>query len=478
LKFDRKSIGVKLWLYFIAFAAILLTALWLMQIVFLQSFYVSMKTSDVKKIADTIISEYEQDEFEATIDRLAFRNAILVLVTDARGNVIYSSDEHGSGSYGGNGGNGGNGGPRGNLGFRPLPIHYDDFIEKLSQSADGRAIYTENNNRMDGNSLVYGATLPDALLYISTPLEPVNSTTDILRRQLVYVTAASLLFSLVIAVFIARKFAKPVTAISEQAGRLAKGEFDITFDKGFYSELDELSATLDHTAVELSKVEKLRRELLANISHDLRTPLTMIKAFTEMIHDISGDNKEKREAHLAVIAKECDRLTSLVNDILDISVLQSGSETFAMINLNVSDTVKMVLAQFQPISSHEGYQIKATVEPDQYILADEKKLTQVLYNLIGNAVNYAGEDKTIAITLTDLGGHVRFEVADHGSGIPEEELPLIWDRYYKAKAHKRARVGTGLGLSIAKEILEAHRARFGVNSTLGQGSVFWFEIKK
>jgi signal transduction histidine kinase len=481
LKFDRNSIGLKLWRYFILFAAIILTALWLLQIVFLQSFYESMKTADVKKIADRLVSEYEQEDFANTLARLAFRNAILVFVTDTNGNVIYTSDEHGSG------GPGGGGGPRGNNAadnrsgfgnFRPLPEDYAGFIARLTQSGDGRVSYIENNDRFGGNFLVYGARLPEALLYISTPLDPVNSTTAILRRQLAYVTAAALFLSLIIAVFIARKFSRPVAALSRQAGRLAQGEFELTFDKGFCSELDELSATLDKTAVELSKVEMLRRELLANISHDLRTPLTMIKAFTEMIRDISGDDKEKREAHLAVIATETDRLTGLVSDILDISVLQSGNGTLQLINLNVSDTVKRVLAQFQPILAREGYEVQAEIEPDQYVLADEKKLTQVLYNLIGNAVNYIGEDKRIIVTLTDLSGSVRLTVTDHGAGIAAEELPQIWDRYYRAPEQQRAKIGTGLGLAIAKEILEAHHADFGVDSAVGQGSTFWLEIKK
>jgi signal transduction histidine kinase len=353
-----------------------------------------------------------------------------------------------------------------------------NFIERLFQSEDGRVSYTESSNRFQGKSLVYGVSLPNMILYISTPLDPVNATTDILRTQLVYVTAASLFFSLIIAFFIARKFSRPVSAISRQASKLAQGDFNISFDKGFCSELNELSSTLDHTAVELSKVEKLRRDLLANISHDLRTPLTMIKAYTEMIRDISGGNKEKREAHLTVITREADRLTGLVNDILDISLLQSGNETAQFINLNVSKLVKTVLAQFQPVCAHEDYTMQTFVEPDQYIMGDEKKLTQVLYNLIGNAINYIGDDKTIVIRLSDLGGHIRFEVADHGDGISEEELPLIWDRYYKSKEHKRTKVGTGLGLSIAKEILQLHHAHFGVDSGIGQGSVFWFEIRK
>jgi signal transduction histidine kinase len=474
LRFDRRSIGVKLWLYFILFAAIILTALWLLQIVFLQSFYESMKISDIKKIAATISSQYEEEDFETTIDRLTFRNSILVFITDIRGNIIYTSDEHGSGGNFHPGGRQPVGGS-----IRPLPIDYANFLEQLSLSSSDHVSYTENENGFRGKYLVYGARLPDAVLYISTPLDPVNATTDILRALLGYITAISLVLSLVIAFFIARKFSRPVAAISAQASRLAEGSYDSSFTKGFCAELDELSSTLDQTAVELSKAEKLRREMLANISHDLRTPLTMIKAFTEMIQDISGDKREKREAHLAVIARETDRLTLLVNDILDVSILQSGQETLNCVNLNLSDTVKQVLEQFYPICSHAGCRVQTTLEPDQYILADEKKLTQVLYNLIGNAVNYIGEDKEIEVNLSDLGGYVRFEVTDHGVGIPPEEQALIWDRYYRSQDRRQvAGIGTGLGLAIAKEVLELHRARYGVISSLGSGSTFWFEIKK
>lgn len=479
----RQSIGIKLWLYFILFAAAILTALWLMQIVFLQSFYERMKTADVKAIADAILGEYGQDGFEDAVDRLTFRNAILVFLTDPQGQILYTSDEHGPGRRGSGGpGAAAPGGPDrpGAVWLRPLPADFAGFMARLSQSADGRVSYTESSGRFQGRMLIYGARLPDALLYISTPLDPVNATTEILRTQLLYVTAAALLLSLVVAFFIARRFSRPVSEISAQAAKLSKGDFDLRFGRGFCAELDALSATLGEAALELSKAEKLRRELLANISHDLRTPLTMIKAFAEMIRDISGDDRERREAHLAVIAREADRLTLLVSDIMDISVLQSGSEPLKISNFSLDNTVRSVCAQFEPLCDREGYEMRLFAEPDQYVSGDEGKLTQVLYNLIGNAINHIGTDRVIAVTLSDLGGRVRFAVEDHGEGIAETERPLIWDRYHRAASgeHRREKVGTGLGLAIVKEILESHGARYGVESHAGAGSVFWFEMAK
>jgi signal transduction histidine kinase len=268
-----------------------------------------------------------------------------------------------------------------------------------------------------------------------------------------------------------------------------------------------LADTIPETASELSKSEKLRRELLANISHDLRTPLTMIKAYTELIRDISGDDKQKREANLEIISRESDRLMSLVSDILDISILQSGSEQMKRESFNLSEAILNVIARFSPII---GVEFSAEIEPDQYIYADERRIIQVLYNFMANAVAH-NDGSDISIGLTDKGDHVRFVINDNGKGIATDELPLIWDRYYKAQRNVIAgntnaaidfsetddnsasaapngsnsdisdgggNRGTGLGLAIVKEILTAHNARFGVTSELAVGTTFWFEIDK
>jgi signal transduction histidine kinase len=444
---SRKSFGRKLWLYFALFAAVLTASLWLMQIVFLQSFYERMKTADVKKIAATIVREYGSEDFADTLNELTFRNAVLVVIRDARGEIAHFSDEH-------------------DWQDRPGPGWGGNFDGLRPRGAD----------QPRGRTLVYNAALPDGgVATISTPLEPLNATTAILRTQLVYVTAAALLLSFVLAFFIARKFSRPVAAITEQAARPANGEFDLKLEKGFCAELDSLADTISETAAELSKAEKLRRELLANISHDLRTPLTMIKAYAELIRDISGGDKEKRDAGLAVISRESDRLMALVNDILDISVLQSGSERMKPATFSLSETARKVLAHWKPVCEAEGITLTAELEPDQYVYADEARLTQVLYNFISNAAAHAGGERRIDAALTDTGGGLRFTVSDRGEGIPADELPLIWDRYYRSA---RGGGGTGLGLAIAKEILTAHDARFGAESSPGAGSTFWFELGK
>lgn len=468
MKFNFRSLGVKLWLYFALFSAAILILIWLLQIVFLNSFYESMKIKTIESAANEIVECYGQSDFENTVDRLTFKNSFLVYVTDQSGNIIYNSDEHGPG--------GKQGGPAGKENQRPLPEDYNDFLSRLRQSDAGIVSYTKNQN--NGKTLIYGVDLQDVVLYISTSLEPLDATTEILSTQLVYVTVISLLLGFVIAFFISKKLSKPIVNITKTAGKLAQGDYSVKFENGYYSEVDELSATLNYTARELSKVEQLRRELIANISHDLRTPLTMIKGYTEMIEEVSADDIERRAKHLKIIKDETVRLESLVSDILDLSVLQSGNENIDLQNVNLSETVKNVLTRFKTLFENEEYVIKSNIEHDQYVLADKPRIEQVLYNLFGNAVNNAGEDKTVIINLTDMGCSVRLEVKDNGGGIPEDELPYIWDRYYKSKEHIRSKAGTGIGLSIVKNILMMHDAKFGVQSEVGFGSTFWFELKK
>ena len=477
MKFDKHSIGVKLFSYFTLFAAAILCLLWLLQTVLLQSLYEGMMTRELERVASELAAAHNASDFEALLDRAAYDNNILVYVIDKNGGILYTTDEHmGARRMGGRAGRMGMGNGMGMGGMMGgLPSDYQEFSERMSQSTNGRVSYTLDSGS-EAKTLVLGAKLDDSLLYISTSLSPLNVTIEILRRQLWYVSVVALLLGLVTAYFIARRFTRPVTAITKQAGALAEGRFPESFDKGFCSELDHLSDTLTYASHELGKVEGLRRELIANVSHDLKTPLTMIKAYTELIRDISGDNKVKREAHLGVISSEVDRLEKLVSDILSLSQAQSGSMPLNMEALDVGETVERVMARFEPLFTSEGYQFHAEIEPNLMVQADARRIEQVLYNLIGNAMNYIGGDKTVYVRVKGLSDAARVEISDRGEGIAEEELPRIWERYYKARDHVRDKAGTGLGLSIVKGILEMHHARFGAESRMGEGSTFWFEL--
>jgi signal transduction histidine kinase len=237
----------------------------------------------------------------------------------------------------------------------------------------------------------------------------------------------------------------------------------------------ELADKLNFARDELSKTDRMQKELIANVSHDFKTPLTMIKAYAAMIMEISGDIPEKRNKHAQVIVDEADRLASLVSDVLDLSKLSSGLDSLKLQTLDMSAYTEEVLERFDYLKETGEYHFVTEIDEDLYTQADELKIGQALYNLIGNAVNYTGEDKTVFVRLKKTDGEsFRFSVTDTGIGIKAEELDSVWERYYRsAEAHKRPVKGTGLGLSIVKSVFSRHGFEFGVESEVGKGSTFY-----
>lgn len=494
MKLNRKSFGVKLWLCFIGFSAIIFVALWLLQIVFLQKFYNGMAIQKVRQVASQIAEQQDSDSLDSMIDDFASEYSLLIFLTDRKGNVLYSADEHHSvyekpQSWNTESDSSGN--PYRNpdelmnwqIGaYRNLPEAYNDFLQKLSDSKEKCIGYSTEN----GSSYIYGMKLPaseqfgsdGAVLYISMQLGAVGATSNILRIQLIWVTLISFVIGFIIAYFLSRQFAKPIYAISAQAKRMANGEFSGDYEKGFCLELDELSDTLGKTAASLERLEHARRELLANVSHDLRTPLTMIKGYAEMIRDISWNDDRKRDEDLDIIIREADRLTGLVNDILDYSAIQSPDLAVELQEIDLSTVTQNVVEQFAPLCEQSNCKIETLIEPGQWVSGNEKMLKRVLYNLIDNAVSHANDSCKIKVSLIEAGTVVRVEIRDYGTGIAKDEIPYIWDRYSTSKNRKSLKNKSGLGLAITKAILVTLNANFGVESEIGQGSMFWFELRK
>ncbi len=338
----------------------------------------------------------------------------------------------------------------------------------------------ENNTVMTMCTYIGSRDEPEAFIFICSYVQPIGTTVAIFQRQFMFVSLMVMMITLFVSMFFANKITNPIININRHAKELPHGKFDARIDERDFNEIKQLAETLDDASKEIAKSDDLRRELMANISHDLRTPLTMIKAYAEMIRDLSGDNPEKRERHLKVIIDETDRLSSLVNDILDLSKLQAGVTEMNMSVLNLSDELSGVISRFDILRDNDGIIIELQAEDGIVINADKTKLEQVVFNLINNAVTYTGNDNTVVVRLfRKEPGLMRFEVIDHGDGIAPENLPYIWDRYYRVsernKTHKRAKLGSGIGLSIVKSVLEQHGFAYGADSAVGQGSTFWFE---
>ena len=477
IKFDAKSIKFRLWIYFAAFAIGLVLLIWILQIFFLSNYYEHMKISEVNHIATSICHAYTNDDDDLTekIQELSVSNDFYVMM-ESGGQLLLFMPESDS----------------------ILPVYkYKNEVPQLKSmlakaSENGEAASKKNKNGsvsfkintgFEGYStLAYACYIDntagdETILYIFSPLYPVSSTIDILKDQLFYVTIIAIIGAFLLALYFANRISKPIKRITHTAKDMGSGNYNVKFVGNSYSEINNLAATLNTAAYELGNADIRQKDLVANVSHDLKTPLTMIKSYAEMIRDLSGDNPEKRNAHLQVIIDESDRMSNLVSDMSTITAMQQKKIVLEKSEFDLSELSASILATYDIYQEQQGYDFVFNAPRDCIVCADRKRISQVISNLTSNAVKYCGEDKYIALTIRKVGKKYRLEVSDHGSGIKPEELPHVWDRYYKTSTnYVRETTGTGLGLSIVKEILTLHSAEYGVESKLGKGTTFWFEL--
>ena len=353
-----------------------------------------------------------------------------------------------------------------------------EYVDTLKSS---NVDYIKLYGKDDVKSILYMVKEnDDHYILLNTNLESLNVATTLLRDQLLYIVILFCSIGIVISILLSKTINKPILKIINSARELEKGNYDVEFDGGNVAELCELADILTVSAVEMKNIEDLRKDLIANVSHDLKTPLTMIKAYAEKVRDLTYNNEEKRNKDLNIIIDESERLNALVNDILDLSRLESGSSELYITEYNLLDQISSVLKRYEIIEEDKGYHIELELPNEPVIIkADRKRMNQVFYNLINNAIEHTGKDKKIYIIVRSRPHHYTVSIKNTGKGLTKEEIPLVWNRYYtKKKNHKRNVVGTGLGLSIVKTILERHNFEYGIDSKIDEYTRFYFRIKK
>lgn len=492
----KLSIKWKIFIYMLGFTAVLLGLLWLFQTVYLDEFYKKIKTDELEDACESVI-EVIDDENNSTIENTKAIEAIgasfdiCIRVVNTYGTDIYATEQNmqcnvhklrrdqilgliaeaklNGGSY------------RARLENKKHDFFMtDDKGVTNMENILGKDKYENMPKMSDAESIIAVDVVKDAtgrelVIMINTIITPVDATVHTLRIQLIYISIIMVILSLVIAIVISLKISKPIIKMNDSAKKLGKGEYDVHFQGDGYKEIAQLSETLNQAAVELSKAEGLQRELIANVSHDLRTPLTMITAYSEVMRDLPGENTPE---NVQVIIDEAKRLTTLVNDLLDVSKLQAGVMELNAKQYDLTESIESVLTRYSKFLEQNGFTVDFEYDRHIVVEADEDKMYQVIYNLVNNAINYTGDDKKIIVRQRVNGSIARIEVIDSGEGIAKEELANVWERYYKVdKNHKRAVMGTGLGLSIVKNVLKLHRLQFGVESEVGKGTCFWFEIR-
>jgi two-component system phosphate regulon sensor histidine kinase PhoR len=234
-----------------------------------------------------------------------------------------------------------------------------------------------------------------------------------------------------------------------------------------------------HDITELKKLEQMRKDFLANVSHELRTPITSIKGFTETLLDGAMEDQKFREHFLSIILKESDRMQSLIEDLLDLSRIEQQGFQMNMAKVDVKQLIEEIAVILQAKAVDKEMNLRVMIPTSITVMGDAHRLKQIFINLINNAILYTPSGGTIEVSATEEKNRVRICVSDTGIGISEEEIPRIFERFYRIdKARSRNTGGTGLGLSIVKHLVEAHNGEITVQSTPGKGTMFTIILKK
>ncbi len=430
---DKLKLQWKIFIFLLGFCVLLLIILWLFQTVFLSDMYKLVRKVEIDKAISLVGKNINSSEL----------NDILVELERSKEITVRPTKEFAP----------------------PVP------------PAPGR--FDRHDLRPETITKVHEYVLDDGSkisLTFYAMITPVESTVSTLQMQLIIITGIMVILAIMLAIIISKHISNPIAQINKGAKALATGNYETEFHGKGYLEIKELSDTLNTAAMELSKVDRLRRELIANVSHDLRTPLAFIYSYAEMMHDFPDEVTPDQSQ---IIMDEAKRLTSLVNDMLDISLLEAGAAKLSKADYNLTESLRGTVSRMNELVKNHGYKLDFEYSEDISVFADEIKITQAFYNLLLNAISHSGDDKTVTVRQSVADDYVKIEVIDHGEGIKQTDLLYIWERYYKVdKKHKRPIIGTGLGLSIVKKVVEMHDGRYGVESEEGKGSIFWFSLTR
>lgn len=483
-----KSILSKVWLSITSLVLIILLIIWLYQISLLEKFYIKERTdillNEGKKITSLISITDNQITFSEDViaEINSFKSSFNAKITivDSQTKILFS---HPAEQY-----------FKTNFSVtNPNEFHFENIIahvlnnpELLSSLENYAGVINQNFKNTSKRSFII-VKIPinkdtNVLgnIILTSPVAPIKEATSILRKQLSIISVISILIATLLAFLLAKLFTKPILKITETSKKIAHGDFTANVILNSKDEIRLLGDTINNMSTQLGQIEKFRRDFIANTSHELKTPISLIKAYAELVKDVDGEDKRNRDEHLQVILDESNRLTNMVEDILYLSQMEAGYYKPNYAQFSLKETINRVIEKLSFFGDKKN--IMLTLEWDNEnttICADEEKIYQIFLNSINNAISHSYENGEVKIKITSMDTHLRIEIKDQGKGIPKEDLPYIWDRFYKVdKSRKRDDSGTGLGMAIVKNILEAHNFKYGIESELNNGTLVWIEIKR
>lgn len=290
---------------------------------------------------------------------------------------------------------------------------------------------------------------------------------------------AIIIVSFILLAFLSSRVLLPLAKINAAAKEYSKGNFDATINISRNDEIGELADSLECMASDLSKLDEYRKNFIANISHDFRSPLTSIKGYLEAILD-GTIPPEMYNKYLNIVLSESNRLTKLTSGLLELNNFDTYGPILKKNNFNIENIIRDTTNTFEGRVEQKGITFNICIKSEDTIAyADKAKIQQVIYNLIDNAIKFSPKNSTITIEVTEKNEKIFIAVKDQGTGIEKDKQKNVWERFYKTDSSRgRDKQGTGLGLSITKEIIKAHGENINLISTEGVGTEFIFSLTK
>ena len=465
----KSKLLVRLWSANMLLVIIGIAFLWTVQILLFEPNYINVtKESLLETVQETAaaIEEMAVDPDDLPEEPLLFLSKTIVgtlFLVDADGEILAAF----------------NNGQQ--LNIDGLSNEYNWLLSHAPTVLDGESLSAVEDFEKSSAILIGVPTTlfqrPAALL-LSNTITQIEALQSLNRQQLFLFTIILTIFASTISFFLAQHFIRPIKTIKEAILRLTNGELYSVPKLKRSDELGTLSESVADLSTELQRVDVLRKEVIANVSHELRSPLALITGYGEMVRDVSGNDERLRKEHMDLIISEAHRMSAMVDDIMDFSIMQAGYTQLKNEIWNTYEVVSSVVAYARGIANQ--YDITVDFEADRTdgnALFDRIKMEQVLRNLINNGINHTPKNERLLIKLTNTSAGTKVAVINPGKDIPPEQLELIWERYQRVQHQAGHKEGTGIGLAIVKTILTSHAFEYGAESKNGV-TCFWFIVPR
>ncbi|MEK4146342.1 HAMP domain-containing sensor histidine kinase [Robertmurraya sp. FSL W8-0741] len=315
-------------------------------------------------------------------------------------------------------------------------------------------------------------------VYMFENTESVHLMMKSLNEHFFLAGVLSIIFTVIIIVFLSKGITKPLLTMKEATYQISKGNFSVSFPKTSKDELGDLARSIEALAAELNYLKQQRSEFLSSISHELRTPLTYIKGYTDIVRK-RNLNEEEQQKYLTIISDETNRLSNLVKELFNLAKMDQNSFVIQKERLDLQPLLEKVSQKLTPALTEKKIHYMYQCQTQLYLMADPIKLELILFNLLDNAVKYSDTESDITLNAWKEKDSILIAITDNGKGIPEKDLPYIFNRFYRVdKSRTRSLGGTGLGLAIVHELVHAHDAEISVTSKEGVGTKFQLTFKE